>query len=54
VQAKDAILGNVGTIISFRLGLSDAEILAREFYPEFSVQDLVNLPNYELQSFIRS
>jgi hypothetical protein len=43
-----AILGNVGTIISFRLGVTDAEILAKEFYPEFSVKDLINLPNYSI------
>src|SRR5215471_6082656 len=47
-QVKDAILGNTGTIISFRLGLTDAEILAGEFYPEFSSKDLINLPNYHI------
>jgi hypothetical protein len=31
--------------ISFRLGLTDAEILAGEFYPLFSARDLINLPN---------
>jgi maltose alpha-D-glucosyltransferase / alpha-amylase len=44
-QVRDAILGNTGTIISFRLGLTDAEMLAGEFYPFFSVRDLINLPN---------
>jgi TraM recognition site of TraD and TraG len=48
LQVRDAILGNVGTIISFRAGVNDAEILAKEFYPEFSVKDLINLPNYEI------
>jgi hypothetical protein len=33
------ILGNVGTIISFRLGLSDAEILENEFRPEICAMD---------------
>jgi Helicase HerA, central domain/TraM recognition site of TraD and TraG len=47
-EVRDAILGNVGTIISFRLGVPDAEILAKEFYPEFSVEDLINLPNYHI------
>jgi hypothetical protein len=47
-QVRDAILGNTGTIISFRLGLADAEILVREFYPEFSAQDLIRLPNYNI------
>ena len=36
----------MGTIISFRLGLNDAEILEEEFYPVFSAKDLINLPNY--------
>jgi len=47
-QVRDAILGNTGTIISFRLGLTDAEILAGEFYPFFSAKDLINLPNYHI------
>jgi TraM recognition site of TraD and TraG len=47
-QVRDAILGNAGTIISFRLGLTDAEILADEFYPFFSARDLINLPNYHI------
>jgi Helicase HerA, central domain/TraM recognition site of TraD and TraG len=48
VEVRDAILGNAGTIASFRLGVPDAEILAKEFYPEFSVEDLINLPNYHV------
>jgi type IV secretory pathway TraG/TraD family ATPase VirD4 len=47
-QVKDAILGNTGTIISFRLGLTDAEMPAGEFYPFFSAKDLINLPNYHV------
>jgi hypothetical protein len=43
-----AILGNVGTVISFRIGPTDAEIMAQEFSPEFSATDLVNLPNYHV------
>ncbi len=41
-----AILGNVGTIISFRVGGPDAEILKKEFEPYLDVVDLVNLPRY--------
>ena len=48
LQVRDAILGNAGTIISFRIGLADAEILEKEFYPEFSTGDLVRLPNYNI------
>jgi hypothetical protein len=47
-QVRDAILGNVGTIISFRLSLTDAEILDSEFRPEISALDLVSLPNYHI------
>jgi TraM recognition site of TraD and TraG len=47
-QVRDAVLGNVGTIVSFRLGLGDAEIVEKEFYPEFTAVDLVNLPNYNI------
>jgi DNA helicase HerA-like ATPase len=45
---RDAILGNAGTLISFRLGATDAEVMEREFFPEFSAVDLVNLPNYRI------
>lgn len=42
-----AILGNVGTFITFRLGARDATALAKEFVPEDSELDLVRLPAYE-------
>jgi len=45
---KAAIFGNVGTLISFRVGAEDGKYLAREFYPEFNESDLVNLPNYHI------
>lgn len=45
---KDAILGNVGTIIIFRIGAQDAEVFAREFAPEFKITDFTNLPNYHI------
>src|SRR3989454_8982598 len=48
LQVRDAILGNVGTMISFRLGLADAEILEKEFRPELSAVDLISLPNYHI------
>lgn len=47
-QIRDAIIGNVGTIISFRVGLADAEIIGKEFWPEFSAEDLVRLPNFHV------
>ncbi len=47
-QIRDAILGNVGTMVSFRLGLADAEIIGKELWPEFSNEDLIRLPNYSI------
>src|SRR5216683_39314 len=47
-QVRDAILGNVGTFVSFRLGLADAEILEKEFEPAIQALDLVSLPNYQI------
>lgn len=45
---RDAILGNVGTIIVFRIGANDAETIAMEFAPEFKITDFTNLPNYHI------
>ncbi len=45
---RDAILGNVGTIIIFRIGAMDAEIFAQEFAPEFKITDFINLPNFHI------
>ena len=47
-KVRDAVFGNVGTMISFRVGAADAEFLEKEFEPEFMAQDLVNLPNYHV------
>lgn len=47
-KIQNAILGNVGTLVAFRLGLQDAEIFAKEFYPEITATDLMNLPNYHI------
>ena len=44
----EAILGNVGTVICFRVGPSDTEILAREFSPHLAPFDLTNLPNHAI------
>lgn len=45
---RDAVFGNVGTMIIFRVGSDDAEFLEKEFDPEFTPQDIVNLPNYKI------
>ena len=43
---RDAVLGNAGTIVSFRIGVEDADILQKEFAPVFSAYDLVNVEQY--------
>lgn len=45
-KIKDAVFGNVGTFISFRIGVKDAEIVAKQFAPVFSEYDLINIPAY--------
>ena len=45
---REAVFGNVGTIIAFRLGAEDAEYLAREFHPVFREDDFLNLPPYRI------
>jgi Helicase HerA, central domain len=42
---RHAVLGNAGTLISFRVGPDDASVLAKEFQPTFGVEDLLRLPN---------
>jgi hypothetical protein len=45
---RDAVFGNVGTMMSFRIGADDAVFLAREFAPTFVFTDLTSLPRYNL------
>jgi CxxC-x17-CxxC domain-containing protein len=47
-KVRDAVFGNVGTIICFRVGAEDAEFLEKEFLPEFALDDLVNLGKYNI------
>lgn len=47
-EFQAAVFGNVGTLISFRVGNKDAEIMAKEFYPVFDQSDIVNLPKYSI------
>ena len=42
-EVRDAVFGNVGTMIVFRVGAYDAEVLEKEFAPTFMAEDLVNL-----------
>jgi hypothetical protein len=47
-HVRDAVIGTVGTEICFRVGLTDAEILEKEFAPEIHASDLVRLPNHQI------
>lgn len=47
-DVRDAVLGNAGTIISFRIGSDDARVMARDFEPVFEPEHLVNLANYNI------
>ncbi|PKL72511.1 hypothetical protein CVV26_01320 [Candidatus Kuenenbacteria bacterium HGW-Kuenenbacteria-1] len=45
-KIRDAVFGNVGTTISFKIGVEDTEILAKEFAPVFNEYDLINVEKY--------
>lgn len=45
---RDAVFGNVGSMVIFRIGGADAEFIEQEFTPELTAQDFVNLPNYQI------
>lgn len=45
---RDAVFGNVGTIVTFRVGAMDSEVLEKEFEPIFYANDLVNLTKYHV------
>lgn len=45
-KIRDAVFGNVGSIIAFRVGAQDAEFLVKQFTPTFNEQDLINIDNF--------
>jgi hypothetical protein len=45
-KVRDAVFGNVGSIMSFKIGAEDAEYMAKEFAPVLSEQDVIGIPNY--------
>ena len=47
-EVRDAVFGNVGTMVTFRVGAYDAEVLEKEFAPQFTMEDLVNLGIYQI------
>ncbi len=46
-KIKNAVFGNVGTMMSYKIGATDAEFLAKEFAPTFSDQDLINIDKFK-------
>ena len=46
-KIREAIIGNVGTVIAGRIGITDAEILIKKFTPTFDTEDLTKMPNYQ-------
>ena len=46
-QIREAIIGNIGTVISGRIGITDAEILVKKYSPTFDAEDLTRLPNFQ-------
>ncbi|MDO8581335.1 MAG: type IV secretion system DNA-binding domain-containing protein [bacterium] len=45
-RIRDAVLGNAGTMVSFRIGVEDAQVLAKEFAPVFNEYDMINVEKY--------
>ena len=47
-KIKDAVLGNIGTIVCYRISYQDAKYMAQEFYPVFTAYDFISLENYHI------
>lgn len=47
-EIREAVLGNVGTIICFRIGQVDANYMAKEFHPVFEASDFTSLENFDI------
>ncbi len=47
-EVRAAVFGNVGTMVTFRVGAYDAEVLEKEFAPTFTSEDLVNLDKFQV------
>jgi len=45
-KMRDAVFGNVGSILSFKIGAEDAEYMAKEMAPVLSEQDVIGIPNF--------
>jgi hypothetical protein len=47
-EIRDAVFGNFGTFVSFRVGALDGPTVARELSPTFEADNLISLPNYHI------
>lgn len=47
-EVREAVFGNVGTTITFRVGAPDATYMEKEFFPRFLPEDIINLPKYNI------
>ncbi len=47
-EVRDAVFGNIGTLVCFRVGAADAQFLAKEFLPVFDETDIVNLNKFSI------
>lgn len=47
-EIRDAVFGNVGSIVAFRVGQRDAELLEKEFGGEYAARQFVDLENYQV------
>ena len=45
-EIREAVFGNIGTIVAHRMGPEDAEFMVKQFSPVFDASDLVNMPNF--------
>jgi len=45
-EIREAVFGNVGTVVSYRVGVEDSEMMAKQLAPVFDEYDLINVPNY--------
>ena len=47
-EVREAVFGNVGSIVTFRVGSTDADFMETEFAPTFTPEDLINIPKYNI------
>jgi DNA-directed RNA polymerase subunit RPC12/RpoP len=47
-EVREAVFGNVGTIVAYRVGAPDATFMETEFAPRFTPEDIINLPKYHV------